>query len=58
MSFVGFHMPAVFVMPDPDGSDFATDNERAQMLWLYHGINLEEQVGGGDELIVLRLRSR
>ncbi len=58
MSFIGFHMPAVFVMPNPDGSDFATDNERAQMLWLYHGIDLEElTLGGGDELLI-RLRSR
>ncbi len=40
-SFLGFNMPVPAMMPDPDGSDWATTLERSQGLWLYAGISIQ-----------------
>lgn len=39
MSLIGFGLPILVVLPNPDGTIGTQD--RAMLLWLYHGIALE-----------------
>lgn len=44
-SLLAFGKPLPYVMPNPDGS-FANANDRAQLVYLYHGLT-PAAAGGG-----------
>ena len=56
MSMLAFGKQAPWVMPNPDGSFIASD--RAQLLYLYSGINLQDPTEAPDTKNLLLLRRR
>ena len=57
-SFIGFNLPSVFVMPNPDG-DFDVEQDRVQLLWLYPGFALGAPVEDvSPRYYLLRKRAR